>query len=177
MLNKILNNTGFISEAGLDFEVPKKQKDGLDLSFDDNSAENEDSAIEDDAPSNKESNDLDDNETGDDESSDTPRGKLHNLMKPQVEVAKQIMVSINDTYSDITTKKYKEVLEQIKNFEKQIRGVCQQVISQANQVGFNTTDSSQCSPKAFKTISQYESRDRSVLELVAAVIVFSNSLT
>lgn len=176
MLNKILSNSGLIKEAGLKFDEPKKN-DGLDLSFDNNSGENEDSALDDTNDNGDESNDTGESDEANDISSGTPRERLHNLMKPQVEVAKQIMISVNDSFSDITTKKYKEMLEQIKNFEKQIRGACQQVMSQANQVGFDTTDKTKCSPKAYKTITQYESRDRSILELVAAIIVFSNSLT
>lgn len=177
-LNKILSNSGLIKEAGLEFETPKKkQNDGLDLSFDDTPAGNEDSAVEDSTDSGEESNDAVENDAGDDISDASPREKLHKLMEPQVEIAKQVMTSVSNAYADIKTKKYKEMLDQLKNFEKQLRGACQQVIAQANNIGFDTTDNTICSPKAFKTISQYESRDRSVLEMVAAIIVFSNSLT
>ena len=65
--------------------------------------------------------------------------------------------------------------EQIKNWEKQIRGACQQVISMVDMKKFDVTDKMKCSPRAYKTISNYDSRDRSTLDLCAAIIVFKNS--
>ena len=162
-LDSILRNTGLLKEAD---DEGHPSDDMGDFNFEPLSVDTEPKHTEQD----------DDKET-DKESKETPRAKLHRLMKPQVEVARQMIVSINNTFSKITTKKYKELLNQLKNFEKQMRGACQQVIDEAESINFDTNNNMICSPKAFSIISEYDSRDRSILELVAAIIVFSNSLT
>lgn len=171
-LEKILSNSGLIAEADLNFEEPKKEDDGFDLSFDDgegNTETTDDLRTQDDNDISNDSDEIDDDAT--------PRERLHKMIEPQVEIAKQVQKSISNAFDNIETKKFKEIKEQIRNFEKQIRGAAQQVIAQTNQISFDTTDTSICSPKAFKTITQYDSRDKSVLDLIAAIIVFSNSLT
>lgn len=167
-MDKILKNSGLIQEAGLDFGRDSKKENDLDLSFETPEASSSTEKHKDSEETNKNSDSKKDK---------TPRQRLHELVLPQVEVAKQMVVSINNAFSNIKTKKYNDMLEQVKNFEKQMRGACQQVIAEAESIHFDTNDKMICSPKAFSIIKEYDSRDRSVLELVAAIIIFSNSLT
>jgi hypothetical protein len=173
ILTKILRNSGLLKEAGLNFEEPKKSSDdGLDLSFDDGSS-NDDS---DNSKNGGEINKPDSNDGSNDDSSGTTREKLRNLIKPQVETANQITISLQDAFKEIKTKKYYDILEQMKNFEKQLRGACSQIVSTVQRLNFDTNNTNECSPKAYKIIVNSESRDRSSLDLIAAINVFYNSL-
>ena len=175
VFSKILKNSGLIKEAGLNFSEPsKKDTDSFDLNFDDAGL---DSSVQGDSTSkDKETHNSIKNDTGDDTSNGTPREKLHKLIEPQVKTANQIQVSINDAFKEIKTKRYNDILQQTKNFEKQLRGACSQIVSEVEKLNFDTTNSSECSPKAYKIIANYESRDRSSLDLIAAINVFYNSL-
>lgn len=107
-----------------------------------------------------------------------PRESLADKIKPQFEAAKSIIDGIHTAFSDScgNTTKYNVMSEQIKNFEKQIRGACEQVISMVEQSKFNWKDWNICSPKSYDCITKYKDRDFDVLKLSAAVIIFYNSL-
>lgn len=176
ILAKILRNSGLLKEAGLNFEEPKKSSDnGFDLSFDDS---NDDSnGGSDKSKDSGNSNKSDSNNGANDDSNETPREKLHNLIKPQVETANQVNISLQNAFKEIKTKKYNDILEQMKNFEKQLRGACSQIVSEVQKLNFDTNNTSICSPKAYKIIVNSDSRDRSSLDLIAAINVFYNSLS
>ena len=177
-LNKILKNSSLLKEAGLNFEEPKKSNsadDGFDLSFDDGSGDSSNGGS-DNSGNGGESNDTDSSDGANDVSGNTPREKLHNLIKPQVETANQIKISLQDAFKEIKTKKYYDMLDQMKNFEKQLRGACDQIVSEVQRINFDTNNTNECSPKAYKIISNSDSRDRSALDLIAAINVFYNSL-
>lgn len=108
----------------------------------------------------------------------TNGSKLYNDLAPEVMVANSIITSIYNAFTNNcnNNKHMKEYFEQVKNWEKQARGACQQVISIIEACNFDTKNTSICSPKAYKTIVNYNSRDRSAIDLCAAIIVFRNSL-
>lgn len=173
ILAKILRNSGLLKEAGLNFEEPKKSHDdGFDLTFDDGSSNDNN----DNSKNGGESNKPDSNNGSNDDSNSTTREKLRNLIKPQVETANQIKISLQDAFKEIKTKKYYDILEQMKNFEKQLRGACDQIVSTVQRLNFDTNNTNECSPKAYKIIANSDSRDRSSLDLIAAINVFYNSL-
>lgn len=162
-IERILRKSGLVKEA--DNSEENSQDNSFDLSFE--------------RPSKAEPRkSVDAKKVNKDNGKEkTPRERMHELVKPQVEIAKQVIQSVNDAFSNITTKKYNDMLVQLKNLEKQIRGACQQIISEVESIDFDTNDNMICSPKAYSVINEYDSRDRSVLELVSAIVVFSNSLT
>lgn len=176
ILAKILRNSGLLKEAGLNFEEPKKSSDdGFDLTFDDGNS----NSSNDDSNNSKnggESNEPNSNDDSNDDSNGTSREKLRNLIKPQVETANQIKISLQNAFKEIKTKKYYDILEQMKNFEKQLRGACDQIVSEVQRLNFDTNNTNECSPKAYKIIANSDSRDRSSLDLIAAINVFYNSL-
>ena len=106
------------------------------------------------------------------------RQALAEKIKPQFEAAKSIVDAVHQSFADncANTTKYDAMGDQIKNFEKQIRGACQQTISIVEQEKFDWHDWNNCSPKSFKCITMYDDRDMDVLKLCAGVIVFYNSL-
>jgi hypothetical protein len=106
------------------------------------------------------------------------RASVAEKIKPQYELAKSVIEGINKAFADdcAKTTKYDTMGDQIKNFEKQIRGACQQTISIVEQEKFDWHDWNNCSPKSFKCITLYDDRDMDVLKLCAGVIVFYNSL-
>ncbi len=108
----------------------------------------------------------------------TNGSKLYNELAPEVMVANSIITSIYNAFTNNcnNTKKMNEYFDQVKNWEKQARGACQQVMSVIEASNFDTTNTAICSPKAYKTIVNYNSRDRSAIDLCAAIIVFRNSL-
>lgn len=176
ILTKILKNSGLLKEAGLNFEEPKKShNNGFDLTFDDGSDNSKDGS--DNSNKDRESNKTNSNDGANDDSNSSPREKLHNLIKPQVETANQVNISLQNAFKEIKTKKYYEILDQMKNFEKQLRGACDQIVSEVQKLNFDTNNTSICSPKAYKIIANSESRDRSSLDLIAAINVFYNSLS
>lgn len=108
----------------------------------------------------------------------TNGSKLYNDLAPEVMVANSIITSIYNAFTNNcnNNKHMKEYFEQVKNWEKQARGACQQVMTIIENSNFDTKNTSICSPKAYKTIVNYNSRDRSAIDLCAAIIVFRNSL-
>lgn len=106
------------------------------------------------------------------------RQALAEKIKPQFEAAKSIVDGVHQAFADncANTTKYDSMGDQIKNFEKQIRGACQQTISIVEQEKFDWHDWNNCSPKSFKYITLYDDRDMDVLKLCAGIIVFYNSL-
>ena len=106
------------------------------------------------------------------------RQVLADKIKPQFEAAKSIVDGVHQAFADncANTTKYDDMGNQIKNFEKQIRGACQQTISIVEQEKFDWHDWNNCSPKSFKCITLYDDRDMDVLKLCAGIIVFYNSL-
>lgn len=178
IFNSIIDNTCFLSEA--DNKKPKKESpDDLDLKFDSGDSTE---GLSDDKPKHKDSQQKDkvnvDTDVTDSESSkkQSPRKKLKKMIEPQVEIATSVMSSITMAFENLDSKKYSDIEEQIKSFEKQIKGACQQVISSAEISKFDTSNEKKCSPKAYEKITQYDSRDRSTLDLAAAIIVFNNSI-
>lgn len=108
----------------------------------------------------------------------SPRSALADKIKPQMEAAVSIVNGVQTAFADrcANTTKYNIMGDQIKNFEKQIRGACEQVISMVEQEKFDWRNWDNCSPKSYDVITKYKDRDFDVLKLSAAVIVFYNSL-
>jgi hypothetical protein len=106
------------------------------------------------------------------------RETLADKIKPQMESALSIVNGIQTAFQDrcANTTKYDAMGDQIKNFEKQIRGACEQVIAMVEQEKFDWKNWDNCSPKSYNVITKYKDRDFDVLKLSAAVIVFYNSL-
>lgn len=110
--------------------------------------------------------------------SSSKRASIAEKIKPQYELAKSVVEGIHNAFADDCgkTTKYDTMGDQIKNFEKQIRGACQQTMTIVEQERFNWHDFNICSPKSFKCITLYKDRDLDVLKLSAGIIVFYNSL-
>lgn len=108
----------------------------------------------------------------------TNGSKLYNDISPQVMIANSIIVAIYNSFINNcdNKKKMNDYFDQVKSWEKQARGACQQVMSIVESSNFDTTNTANCSPKAYKTIVNYDSRDRSAVDLCAAIIIFRNSL-
>lgn len=120
-----------------------------------------------------------------------PRQLVHELIKPQVEIATSTINSIKDAFADNcnNTKELSSMVEQIKNWESTIRGACRTVAATVENkkmikknengkyVAWDGRDLKKvCSGKAYGMIINEDSRDRSTLDLAAAIIVFYNSL-
>ena len=108
----------------------------------------------------------------------TNGSKLYNDLAPEAMVANSIITAIYNSFVNNcdNNKKMNEYFDQVKNWEKQARGACQQIMSIIEASNFDTTNIANCSPKAYKTIVNYNSRDRSAVDLCAAIIIFRNSL-
>lgn len=108
----------------------------------------------------------------------TNGSKLYNDLAPEAMVANSIITAIYNSFINNcdNNKKMNDYFEQVKNWEKQARGACQQIMSIIESSNFDTTNTANCSPKAYKTIVNYNSRDRSAVDLCAAIIIFRNSL-
>lgn len=108
----------------------------------------------------------------------TNGSKLYNDISPQVMIANSIIAAIYNSFINNcdNKKKMNDYFDQVKSWEKQARGACQQVMSIVESNNFDTTNTANCSPKAYKTIVNYDSRDRSAVDLCAAIIIFRNSL-
>lgn len=106
------------------------------------------------------------------------RESLADKIKAQKDVAVGIIDGIHSAFQDscANTTKYDAMGDQIKNFEKQIRGACEQVIAMVEQEKFDWRNWDNCSPKSYDVITKYKDRDFDVLKLSAAVIIFYNSL-
>jgi hypothetical protein len=106
------------------------------------------------------------------------RESLADKIKAQKDVAVGIIDGIHSAFQDSCahTTKYNAMGDQIKNFEKQIRGACEQVIAMVEQEKFDWRNWDNCSPKSYNVITKYKERDLDVLKLSAAVIIFYNSL-
>lgn len=111
-------------------------------------------------------------------SASTVGSKIYNDISPEVMVANSIITAIYNSFTNNcdNRKKMNDYFDQVKNWEKQARGACQQVMSIVEASNFDTTNTANCSPKAYKTIVNYNSRDRSAIDLCAAIIIFRNSL-
>lgn len=105
------------------------------------------------------------------------KGQLKKDIEPQVTIANSILESIhNSTQNNCDgVKKITQMEDQVKNWKKQIRGACDQVVSVVESSGVELTKMNS-SPKALTKIKNSTSRDLSVLDLCIAIIVFSNSL-
>lgn len=106
------------------------------------------------------------------------RGDIRASIESGVDIAKSIILeSIPTAFKNDCgqTKKIATMEDQIKNWEKTIRGTCQQIVSIVENKNF-IPNSTNCSPRAYKKIRMSDSRDLSVLDLCAAIIVFHNSL-
>lgn len=106
------------------------------------------------------------------------RSDIRSSIESGVNIAKSIILeSIPTAFKDNCgkSKKIGTMEEQIKNWEKTIRGTCQQIVSVVENKNF-IPDKTNCSPRAYKKIRMSDSRDLSVLDLCAAIIVFHNSL-
>lgn len=108
----------------------------------------------------------------------TSGSNLYNQLAPEVSVANSVITAIYNSFVNNcdNNKKMKEYFDMVKSWEQQIRGACKQVISIIEASNFDTTNTAICSPKAYKTIVNYNSRDRSAIDLAAAIIIFRNSL-
>lgn len=106
-----------------------------------------------------------------------PREAVHNAIEAQVDVANSLIDSIKEAFADNCnrSKKMLNMEDQVKNWEKQARGACQQIVSVVENKKF-MPDKTNSSPRAFKKIRNSDSRDLSVIDLCAAIIVFYNSL-
>lgn len=120
-----------------------------------------------------------------------PRELVRELIKPQVDIAISTITSIKDAYEDNcnNTKELSTMIDQIKNWESTIRGACRTIKATVenkkmivrNESGkYLAWDGREvkkiCSGKAYGMIINEDSRDRSTLDLAAAIIVFYNSL-
>jgi 3-phosphoglycerate kinase len=108
-----------------------------------------------------------------------PKGKVnakYSLSQIVDAVAEKLGVKVNFADDCAKTTKYDTMGDQIKNFEKQIRGACQQTITIVQQERFDWHNYNICSPESFKCITLYKDRDLDVLKLSAGIIIFYNSL-
>ena len=108
----------------------------------------------------------------------TNGSKLYNQLAPEVSVANSVITAIYNSFvkNCDNNKKMTDYFSMVKSWEQQIRGACKQVMSIIEASNFDTTNTAICSPKAYKTIVNYNSRDRSAIDLAAAIIIFRNSL-
>lgn len=108
----------------------------------------------------------------------TNGSKLYNQLAPEVSVANSVITAIYNSFVNNcdNNKKMKDYFSMVKSWEQQIRGACKQVMSVVEASNFDTTNTAICSPKAYKTLVNHNSRDRSAIDLAAAIIIFRNSL-
>lgn len=114
------------------------------------------------------------------------RKLIRDAIKPQVDIALSVIQSIQTAFNDNCdqSKKIGDMEEQIRSWEQQLHGACDQIIKtiEAKDGSIEKPDSivnnsSACSPRAFnKYIKNNTSRDYSSLNLAAAIIIFYNSL-
>ena len=104
--------------------------------------------------------------------------KLYNQLAPEVSVANSVVTAIYNSFVNNcdNNKKIKDYFDMVKSWEQQIRGACKQVMSIVEASNFDTTNTAICSPKAYKTLVNHNSRDRSAIDMAAAIIIFRNSL-
>jgi hypothetical protein len=104
--------------------------------------------------------------------------KLYNQLAPEVSVANSVVTAIYNSFVNNcdNNKKMKDYFDMVKSWEQQIRGACKQVMSIVEASNFDTTNTAICSPKAYKTLVNHNSRDRSAIDMAAALIIFRNSL-
>lgn len=104
------------------------------------------------------------------------RAAIRKAIEPSVAVAKSIIEAIGDSAETTgTSKKMKDQEQQVKNFEKQAKGACEQVISVVEGKHF-VPDKHNSSPRAYKIIRHNDSRDVDAVKLSLAIITFYNSL-
>ena len=120
-------------------------------------------------------------------------------IKPQVDIALSTINSIKDAFSDYcnNARELTTMTDQVKNWEKTIRGACQTIVDTVKNKNLFKTDEKGnwvkgengkylawngkqinmvFSPKAFSWLKDNGSRDRSTLDLCAAIMVFYNSI-
>lgn len=104
------------------------------------------------------------------------RASVRKAIEPSVQVAKSIIAAIGECAANIgDSKKMKDQEQQVKNFEKQAKGACQQVVSVVEAKSF-IPDKTNSSPRAYKLIRHNDSRDVDAVKLSLAIITFYNSL-
>ena len=108
----------------------------------------------------------------------TNGSKLYNQLAPEVTVANSVITAIYNSFVNNcdNSKKMKDYFDMVKSWEQQIRGACKQVTSIVEASNFDTTNTAICSPKAYKALVNHNSRDRSAMDIAAAIIIFRNSL-
>lgn len=120
-------------------------------------------------------------------------------IKPQVDIALSTINSIKDAFSDYcnNARELTTMTDQVKNWEKTIRGACQSIVEIVNNKKLFKTDENGnwvkgkdgkylawndktinkvFSPKAYSWLKDTGSRDRNTLDWCAAIIVFYNSI-
>lgn len=138
-------------------------------------------------------------DSGEETSDENISKAVKEAIKPQVDIAVSTINSLKDAYADNcnNAKELSLMVDQIKNWEKTIRGACQSIVNTVNTKKLFKTDergewvkgengkylawngkqmNQVFSPKAFSWIKDNDSRDRSTLDLCAAIIVFYNSI-
>lgn len=123
--------------------------------------------------------DPDDIPENEEESSDpkNPRESLRLSIEAQADIAQSVIDSIYEAFSDKCNglQIMGNMEDQIKNWEKTMKGACYQVIQMVETKNF-IIDKTQCNPHAYNMIKDCASRDSDTLKTAAAVIVFYNSL-
>lgn len=114
------------------------------------------------------------------------RKLIRDAIKPQVDIALSVIQSIQTAFNDNCdqSKQIADMEEQIRSWEQQLHGACDQIIKTIEAKDGNidkpdsiVNNSSACSPRSFnKYIKNNTSRDFSSLNLAAAIIIFYNSL-
>lgn len=97
---------------------------------------------------------------------------------PEKESIELILKSINNSFMNSynSLRKYANFDEQIKAWQKQVKGVCDSIMTKVQHSGFNTSDTQSCSPMAYNVLADSNNRDIDMLELCGACIIFYNSL-
>lgn len=105
------------------------------------------------------------------------RSKIRTAIEPSVEIAKSIIKAIGKSADNELngSKKMKDQEQQVKNFEKEARGACQQVVSVVEGNNY-VPDKMTSSPRAYNFIKNSDSRDMDAIKLAYAIITFYNSL-
>lgn len=151
------------------------------------------------APTVEEMEDSTKEEKSEEVSDENISKAVKEAIKPQVDVAVSVINSLKDAYADNcnNSKELSNMTDQIKNWEKTIRGACQTVVDTVKNKKLFKTDKNGnwvkgengkylawngkqinqvFSPKAFSWLKDNGSRDRSTLDLCAAIMVFYNSI-
>lgn len=103
---------------------------------------------------------------------------LRKNITPEKEAIELVLKSINTAFANSYAglRKYKQFDEQMKAWQKQVKGTCDSIMNKVKQTGFNSADNTVCSPMAYNILSDSTNRDIDMLELCGACIIFYNSL-